>query len=282
MNTVSQPLATGFGFPEGPRWRDGLLWFSDHHDGLVRALDREGCVVEQFAVPGNPSGLGWLPDGDLVVVSMANRCLYRRQWGELVPYADLSGVHPAASNDMVVDPLGRAWVGNIGFDYFSGEAPRSTCIARVDRAGRVVAAADDLHCPNGAVVTADGATLIVAESFARRLTAFAIAANGSLGQRRLWADLGQQLPDGICLDAEGHIWVAIPLSQAVLRLAPGGEVVERVTTENGNPYACVLGGEDGRSLYICCAPDHVPAATREGRGGRIDVARVTVPGAGSP
>lgn len=282
MSTVGRPLATGFCYPEGPRWRDGLLWFSDQHDGHVYALDAQGRVVERFAVPGRPSGLGWLPGGDLLVVSMEHRCLYRRENDALHPYADLRGVHPADSNDMVVDASGRAWVGNIGFDYFGGESVRSTCIARVDPDGRVAAVAHDLYCPNGTVIGADGESLIVAETFAMRLTAFAIAADGSLSQRRIWADLDGRSADGICLDAEGHVWAAIPLSQAVLRIAPGGAIVDQVQVEHANPYACALGGADGRTLHICCAPDHDAAVTRERRGGRIDTARVAVPGAGSP
>lgn len=282
MPNTAQPFAQGFCYPEGPRWHDGLLWFSDQHDGHVRALDSKGKTVVEFSVPGRPSGLGWLPGGDLLIVSMERRCLFRRHNGKLIDYADLRAVHPADSNDMVVDREGRAWVGNIGFDFYGGEAMRNTAIAKVDGDARVTLAADDLCCPNGTVIAADGQTLIIAESLAHRLTAFTLNPEGQLVDRRLWADLGEDVPDGICLDSEGCVWAAVPFSQAVIRVAEGGEILERVSIEGANPYACVLGGEDGKTLYICCAPDHDPEITRARRGGRIDVARVDVSSAGSP
>jgi len=279
----ARTIASGFAFPEGPRWHDDSLWFADQHDGVVRRLSAAGVIIEQFEVPGGPSGIGWLPDGDLLVVSMHERRLYRRRAGQLELHAELASVHPHHSNDMVVDRHGRAYVGNIGFDFHAGQELRATAIALVHADGSVEVAAGDLVCPNGTVITPDGRTLIIAESLAQRLTAFSIDAEGRLHDRRLFADLAEAgVPDGICLDAEGCVWVAAPFAQAALRLRAGGEIVERVVVEGANPYACMLGGVDRRELYLCCAPDHDPARTVALRGGRIDVARVSVPGAGWP
>jgi sugar lactone lactonase YvrE len=282
MDYRANTLIGGFAFPEGPRWHNNQLWFADHHDGCVRRVNAEGALIEQFTVPGNPSGLGWLPNDDLIVVSMQERCLYRRRDGVLTHYADLSPWHAFHSNDMVVDKLGRCYVGNVGFNYYQGEQPRATNMVLVASDGSAELAAADLQCPNGTVVTADGRTLIVAETFAKRLSAFNIDANGRLTGRRIFAELGEHMPDGICLDTEGCIWVAVPDSAVVLRVRDGGEIVDRVLIDNGNPLACVLGGADRRTLYICCAPHYDAKETLRLRGGRIDVAQVAVPGVGSP
>jgi sugar lactone lactonase YvrE len=277
-----ETIASGFAFPEGPRWHDNSLWFSDHHDGCVRRIDERGNLIEQFDVPGAPSGMGWLPDGDLLVVSMWERSLYRRRNGVLTPHADLSPWHSFQSNDMVVDAGGRAYVGNVGFDYSSGEAPRPTHMVLVDRDGNARLAAADLECPNGTVVSPDGRTLIVAESFGHRLTAFTIDSDGGLSGRRLFAALDGHVPDGICLDAEGCVWVASPYSHSVLRVRDGGEIVDRLTTEDTQPFACMFGGADRKTLFLCCAPHHAKEETLRLRGGRIDAVRVAIPGAGLP
>lgn len=279
MTARTRTIADGFVYPECPRWRDGLLWFADQHDGVAYAIDGSGARRDQFAVPGGPSGIGWLPDGDLVIVSMEEKRLYRRRGGALTPYADLSGVHVFHSNDMVIDGAGRAYVGNIGFDFNAGETPVTTTLALVAPDGETKLAADGLMCPNGAVITPDGKTLIVAESLAHRLTAFDIAADGSLSNRRLFAGLDNHVPDGICLDAEGAVWAASPYARAVLRVDQAGRIAEEITIPDANPYACMLGGADARDLFICCAPHHDPAVTRAARGGRIDVARVAAPAA---
>lgn len=274
MSHSPRTIASGFAYPEGPRWHDGLLWFSDQHEGSVFALDPAGHVRDRFTVPGGPSGLGWLPNGDLLVISMEDRLLLRRRpSGELTVHADLKSVHPSYSNDMIVDASGRAYAGNVGFNFYTGEAPRTTCIAAIAPDGSVSIAADDLSLPNGSVITPDGKTLIVAETMGFRLTAFDIDADGGLSNRRLFADLGQHAPDGICLNSNGDVWVAVPWAQTVMLVRAGGEIVAQVPIENGNPYACMLGGEDGRDLYICCAPDHSPENTLRLRGGRIDVIR---------
>jgi len=278
----AKTLAGGFAFPEGPRWHAGQLWFADQHDAKVQVLDPDGTVAETFDVPGRPSGMGWMPNRDLIVVSMLERRLYRRHGGELRPYADLSAVHPFQSNDMVVDGKGRAYVGNIGFDFENGAAPATTAMALVAPDGTVSVAATDLMAPNGTVISADGRTLIVAESMAHRLTAFDIAADGTLSGRRVFAELGDHVPDGICLDGEGCVWIASCYAGAVLRVQAGGQILDRVPIEGANPYACMLGGEDGHTLFICCATHHEPKLTREVRGGRIDVARAPAPAAGRP
>ena len=281
--TQARTIAAGFAFPEGPRWHEGRLWFSDQHAGEVVVLDPDGTVAERFAVPGGPSGMGWMPDGALLVTSMHERRLYRRAAdGQLVAHAELAAFHPGHSNDMVVDATGRAYAGNIGYDFNGGEDPRATCLVAVAPDGTVSVAADALDCPNGTVITPDGKTLIIAESMANRLTAFTVADDGTLLDRRIFAQLGDHIPDGICLDAEGAIWAASPYSGQVIRVRDGGEIVDSVTIDGAKPYACMLGGNDGRDLFVCCAGDHDPAVTMRQRAGRIDVARVTIPGAGRP
>lgn len=283
MTASVRTIAGEFVYPECPRWHDGQLWFADQHDGLVHVLSGDGTRKESFAVPGGPSGMGWLPGGDLLVVSMHDRKLYRRgPDNKLVLHADLSGVHPFHSNDMVVDSEGRAYVGNIGFDFYAGEQPAPTVLAVVAPDGQVNIAAGGLMCPNGAVISADGTVLIIAESMAARLTAFDIRADGSLSNRRKFAAIDGHVPDGICLDAEGHVWAASPYEKTVLRVSPAGEIVDRVVIEDGNPYACMLGGADGRDLFICVAPHHDPEVTVKLRGGRIDVVRAPAAGAGRP
>lgn len=277
----SRVLLSGLRFPEDPRWRDGRLWFSDMHDGRVIALGDAGQAETILTLDDEPSGLGWLPDGRLLVVSVRERKLLRREPdGRLALHADLSSVLPFNANDMVVDASGRAYVGNFGFDLNAGERPKPTTLALVHPDGRVAVAADDLSFPNGAVITPDGRTLILAETLAARLTAFDIAADGTLSKRRLWAQLDKAVPDGICLDAEGAIWVASPISQAFLRVREGGEIAERIGIET-NAYACMLGGADRRTLFLCTAEQHDPAKTGTRRG-RIEAVEVDVPGVGLP
>ena len=282
MVTAASCFSRGYAFPEGPRWHGGSLWFSDQHDGLVRRLGPAGEVLEEFRVPGDPSGLGWMPNGELLVVSMHERRVYRRHEGALQVWADLRALHPGPSNDMVVDAEGRAYVGNIGFDFANGETPCTTAVALVQADGSVELACDGLLCPNGSVISADGRTLIIAESLAFRLHAWTRDADGRLGNHRVFAEFTDgSIPDGICLDAEGCVWVATA-GPSVLRVREGGEILERIDIENGKAYACMLGGADRRDLFICVAPDHQHAVTLRERGGRIDLARVRVPGSGLP
>jgi sugar lactone lactonase YvrE len=270
----------GLRFPEGPRWRAGRLWFSDMHAGRVLALDPEGGVETVAEVPAMPSGLGWLPDGRLLVVSMTDRRLLRLDPGGLVAVADLSPFATFHANDMVVDGAGRAYVGNFGFDLFARvpRVPANLVLVHPDGVAEV--AAGDLLFPNGAVITPDGRTLVVAESLGARLTAFDVEPDGRLVRRRVWAELAGAVPDGICLDAEGAIWVASPASRELVRVREGGAVARRIRTET-HPIACMLGGPERRTLFVCTATAFEPAETGSCQG-RIEAAEVEVPGAGWP
>ena len=274
--TQVQTLIDGLLFPECPRWHNDELWFSDMHGEMVYRLDADGTVLQTLAVPGEPAGLGWLPDGDLLVVCMKENRLYRYADGELRVYADLGDIHPGQSNDMVVDAQGNAYIGNFGFDIHAGADPCPTALARVSNEGMVTEAADDLLFPNGMVISEDGKTLVVAETFAAQLSAYSIATDGSLGNKRVWAALGEYIPDGICLDAEGCIWVAACTNHACIRVREGGEILDTVDTGEVNPFACMLGGSDGKRLFMCNALDSAPDVTRETRSGRIDYMDVAV------
>ena len=274
-------LIDGLAFGEGPRWHEGRLWFSDMHQHQVVTVDEAGKTEVQFEVAHRPSGLGWLPDGRLLVVSMTDRKVLLFEDGVLHQHADLRSSATWHCNDMVVDSQGRAYVGNFGFDLDGQEPPHKTNLALVDAEGGVSIAAEELSFPNGMVITPDGRTLVVGESFAACLTAFDIAADGSLSNRRTWAQLSGAVPDGICLDAEGAIWVASPVSSEVLRVREGGEVTHRVGLDR-QAYACMLGGADGRTLFICSARSSGPEETVKELAGRIETVRVDVPHSGLP
>ena len=278
----------GLAFGEGPRWRGEQLWFSDMHDERVlRFTPRTGELDDIAHVPAKPSGLGWDAGGALLIVSMDDRRLLR--WngggvGDLTELADLSSYTDRPINDMVVTADGRhAFIGGFGFDLHSGETPRTTVLLAVDTTtGAHRAVADGLSFPNGMVITPDGTTLIVGESMAAQLSAFTIETNGSLHERRVWAPLAPAFPDGICLDAEGCVWVASPGDRACVRVREGGEVVDRVSTGEQMAIACALGGDDGCTLFICTSRGIDPAKSRERRTGRIEAVTVEVPGTGSP
>ena len=274
-------VVDGLTFPEAPRWRDGKLWFSDFYSHRVLTVDLAGKVETVADVPQRPSGLGWTPDGHLLVVSMLDRRLLIFDGVRSRVVADLSALATGPCNDMVVDAAGRAYVGNFGFDRHRGEPPRTTCIARVDPDGRVVRAADDLHFPNGTVITPDGKTLIVGETLAHRLTAFAIDATGELSNRRLFAQLDGCFPDGICLDAEGAVWVADARNPRVIRVFDGGRIDRTISTGERCAFACMLGGPDRRTLFVCTNTGSGPAMADK-TDGRIEAIRVDVPGAGWP
>ena len=276
-------IAGGLAFAEGPRWHDGALWWSDMHGGVVQRFVG-GAVETVCPVPGRPSGLGWLPDGRLLVVSMIDRRVLRREPdGSLVVHADLAALAPRRCNDMVVDAHGRAYVGNFGFeidaDLGLAEPPTPTVVVRVDPDGAATIVADDLMFPNGTVITPDGGTLIVAETYRACLTAFAVAADGALSNRRCWARLDDSIyPDGICLDAAGAVWVASPSTREVVRVTGGGTVTDRLATGQ-RAFACALGGDDGRTLFICVADSHDRNRQRTQRNGRIVAFEVAVAGA---
>jgi sugar lactone lactonase YvrE len=276
-----QLLLTGLVFPEGPRWHRDKLWFSDMHGYRVMTVDLAGRSEEVVEVAGQPSGLGWTPDGKLLVVSMTDRRLLRLEAEGLVEVADLAALASFHCNDMVVDEQGRAYVGNFGFDLDGqGEFAKAALIL-VEPDGRARIAADDLAFPNGSVITPDGRTLIVAESFAARLTAFEIGSDGSLGGRREWAKLTGAVPDGICLDAEGAVWVASPVSNEVLRIREGGEVLDRIPTLQ-SAIACMLGGPGRRTLFVLSSDGTDPEQLKAAPTGRIEIVEVAIPGAGLP
>lgn len=268
-------------FGEGPRWHDGRLWFSDFYTHSVIAMDSAGRAKTMLTVPRQPSGLGWMPDGTLLVVSMLDQMLMKWVGGQLIKHADLSAHAVGPCNDMVVDAKGRAWVGNFGFDLFGGEAARTTCIVRVDPDGAVTRAADDLAFPNGTIVMPDGRTLVIGETRGNRLTAFDIQADGTLSNRRVWAQFDDVFPDGICLDAEGAIWVADPRGRRVVRVFEGGRVERTIALVDRGAYACMLGGDDRRTLYVVTNSASGPNVAQQ-RSGRIEAIRVDVPGAGLP
>ena len=274
-------LVDGLTFPEGPRWHDGRLWFSDFYSHRVLAVDAGGKLETIVEVPQQPSGLGWTRDGKLLIVSMLDRKLLRLDGTALSTVADLSAFAGGPCNDMVVDRQGRAYVGNFGFDRHKGEAQRATCIVRVDPDGHLTKAADDLMFPNGTVITPDGKTMIVGETFAHRLTAFDIAADGTLSNQRLWARVEGCYPDGICLDAEGAIWVSDPFGHRLLRVFEGGHIAQEIPLAPRGAYACMLGGDDRRTLFVCTNSGSGPAMADK-RDGRIETLRVDVPGAGWP
>ncbi len=272
----------GLAFGEGPRWHDGRLWFSDMHAHRVVALAESGATETIVEVAAQPSGLGWDPHGRLLVVSMTDRRLLRVDGGVLTTVADLYALAPFHCNDMVVAADGRAYIGNFGFDLDNRATPCSTNLISVASDGTPRVEADDLQFPNGMVITPDGNTLIVGESMGGRLTAFDIGVNGTLSNRRLWAQLEGAVPDGICLDAQGAIWLACPLSNRVLRVAEGGAVLDEISTGDRGAFACMLGGADRSTLYVCTASSSHPAKTVELMSGCIEAARVDVPGAGLP
>jgi sugar lactone lactonase YvrE len=271
-------LLDGLVFPECPRWHDGRLWFSDMHDRKVWAATEEGHAELVIETTDMPAGLGWLPDGRLLLVAMQERKLLRLDPDGLVEVADLSALAPFHCNDMVVDRSGRAYIGNFGFDVDAGEDPISTTLVCVEPDGEAWVVVEQLLFPNGAVITDGGHTLVVAESFGQRLSAYSIHPDGSLSDARVWADLRPNVPDGICLDADGAIWVADPINNGVMRVIQGAGPVGWIPTGRG-AYGCVLGGADGRNLYVCTADSSNPARTLAQRTGHIEVMRVDVPAA---
>ncbi|HVN39814.1 MAG TPA: SMP-30/gluconolactonase/LRE family protein [Myxococcota bacterium] len=281
MDTKAEVLLDGLAFPEGPRWHDDRLFFSDMHDLRVRTVDLRGRSEVVVEVPRAPSGLGWLPDGRLLVVSMEDRRVLRLEPQGLVLHADLSRLASYHCNDMVTDARGRSYVGNFGFDLHAQAPQKDAEIVLVEADGRARVVAKEMRFPNGTVITPDGRTLIVGESAAARLTAFDIGADGSLGNRRVWAQLERAVPDGICLDAEGCVWVASPLGQEMLRVERGGRVTHRVQVSR-RAIACMLGGPGRATLFCATSESFEPAACRAARRGAIEVARVDVGGAGFP
>jgi sugar lactone lactonase YvrE len=251
---VAEPrvLLSGIAFGESPRWHDGRLWFSDWATGEVIAVDLAGASEVIARVPSFPFCLDFLPDGRLLVMSGGDgRLLSRRRDGSLVTHADLRSLGRYPWNEVVADRRGNVWVNNIGFDFPGGAvAPGTIALVRPD--GSVGEAAGGVEFPNGMVVTPDDATLILAESYGKRLTAFDIGSDGSLSNRRVWADLDGGCPDGVCLDASGAVWYADVPNRRCVRVQQGGQVLDTIAIDRGC-FSCALGGSDGKTLFIVAA-----------------------------
>jgi len=290
MEMKTTVLVDDLKFPEGPRWREGKLWCCDLFAQQIVRVDLQGGVETVVELPDTPTSFGWTPEGRLLVVSAFARRLLRLEKDGLVQVADLSGLVSYPCNDMVVDGQGRAYIGNMGYDFSDPQAaPKPGPILLVTPEGRARVVADGLAFPNGMVITPDGQTLIVAESHSARLTAFNIEPDGSLLHSRVWAqfeDRGdngahedQIVPDGICLDAEGAVWIASPNTRDVLRVREGAEITQRIPLDT-IPLACMLGGPERRTLFITTTESLDPSDSKAI--GRIETIQVEVPGAGLP
>ena len=285
-------LAEGIFFGEAPRWHEGRLWFSDFYAHAVKSVSLSGDLRTEFEIDDQPSGLGWMPDGSMLVVGMTKRQVLRRAGdGTIAVHADLSNLATYHCNDMVVDEDGRAFVGNFGFNLDEAMATQSVedvianhqtaKLACISPSGTVRVAADDMHFPNGSVITPDGRTLIVGETVGFCLTAFDIGSDGSLSNRRVWAPTLPRIPDGICLDASGAVWFANPMAGECVRIAEGGEVLEVVETGQ-ICFACMLGGDDGKTLFMLTADSSDAHVASQKPTGRIVACRVDVGRAGLP
>lgn len=298
MSSTLTTVLSDLTFLEGPRWHDGRIWVSDFYSHRVLSAQADGSDVRVEAeVPAQPSGLGWLPDGRLLIVSMRDQQLLRRETdGTLVTHADLQGVLNEKLNDMVVDEHGRAYVGAFGFDLMGGAPMQHSAIVRVDPDGTIETVADDLWFPNGMVITADG-QLLVAESFGNRVSAFAISDDGKLEPRRDWAKFGPEptttsvaeaqtqlavVPDGVSGAADGTLWVADAGGNRVIRVRAGGEIVEEISAGEAGVFACALGGDDGKTLFLCTAPDFHEEARSQASEAALLAVRVSVGHAGLP
>jgi sugar lactone lactonase YvrE len=275
-------LLDGLLLPECPRWHDDRLWFSDVHDGRVWAMTEEGQAEPMVRVVDQAGGIGFLPDGRLLVVSMLGRALLRLDRDGLTEVVDLDRFSPYPWKDLVVTADGRAYIGNYGHDAGRGEEPKGAPMVCVEPDGEAWVVAEQLLFPNGAVVhPGDGRTpvLLVAESFGQRISAYDLEPDGSLSAPRVWADLRPNVPDGMSLDASGAVWVADPVFNGVMRVEHEQGVVQWLSTGNQSAYGCALGGSDGRTLYVCTGRSTDPAKTGDLRSGRIEAARVAVPAA---
>ena len=278
-----QTLMSGIMFGESPRWHEDRLWFCDWGAQELLALDPAGPSEVILRIRSFPFSIDWLADGRLLVVSANDRLLLRREPdGSLVTHADLGVLSAFPWNEIVVDGRGNAYVNNIGFDLAAGGQPAPGTLALVTPDGSAREVADGVEFPNGMVVTADNATLILAESYANRLTAFDIAADGSLSNRRVWADLGDGVPDGICLDREQAVWYADVPNKRCVRVREGGEVLQTVELDRGC-FACMLGGSQGRTLFMVARTWEGPASMSDSaRTGQVLAVEAPAAGAGWP
>ncbi|MDQ1495642.1 MAG: hypothetical protein QOG69_2125 [Actinomycetota bacterium] len=289
-------LHGGGAFFEAPRWWQGSWYVSDFFKHDVLRIGADGSVEGVAVVGGQPSGLGWMPDGSLLIVSMNDRRVLRR-WpdGSVTEHANLDALISGPANDMVVDALGGAYVSSFGFDYYGGASPRATRIIRVDPDGSARMVGTEVAAPNGMVISEHGSTLIAAETLGARLSAWTISASGDLTDHRIWAQLGPApvldapdtvfgaafAPDGCALDAEGDVWVADALHGRVCRVAPDGRVVDQRAAPDGlGAYACALGGTDGKTLAICVSSSFLQGPCLAARDAALVAVEVEVPGAG--
>lgn len=267
-------LANSFCFGEGPRWFEGLLWFSDMLGEAVHTVNLRGDLTTLPLAGHAPSGLGFRPDGSLLITSTEQRQVLVYDGETVTTLADLSDTVPASLGDMVVDDLGRAYVGSQAFE--------GGVIVRVDADGTTTVVAEDLDFPNGMAITPDRTTLIVAESIGRRLTALSIGADGVLSDRRIFADGLDGPPDGICLDAEGGVWVSMTMAGQFERIVEGGTVTDRIDMGERTPIACMLGGPQRRTLFLLSSTDAYPQRLIGTKLSRLDAVTVDIPGAGLP
>lgn len=298
MTATLTTVLSDLTFLEGPRWHDGRIWVSDFYSHRVLSARADGSDLRVEAeVPTQPSGLGWLPDGRLLIVSMRDQRLLRREAdGTLVTHADLQGLLSEKLNDMVVDAQGRAYIGAFGFDLMGGASMQRSGIVRVDPDGTLDPVADGLWFPNGMVITEDG-QLLVAESFGNRISAFAISDDGKLGPRRDWAKFGPEpattvvaeaqtqlavVPDGMSGAADGTLWVADAGGNRAVRVREGAEIVEEISAGEAGVFACALGGDDGKTLFLCTAPDFHEEARSQAREAALLSTPVSVGHAGMP
>ncbi|WP_322047437.1 SMP-30/gluconolactonase/LRE family protein [Paraburkholderia sp. J67] len=291
-------VAEGFTYLEGPRWYKGMLWFVDFYSYGVYCMKHDGSVNKVVDIEQQPSGLGWLPDGRMLVVSMKDRRVMRLENdGKLVVHADIWDHCGGHANDMVVARNGNAYVGNFGFDLMGGASHKDTGLVLIRPDGSSQKVAEGLAFPNGSVITPDGKKLIVNELFGNRISQFDIRPDGTLGPRRDFANFGELgdepdvgirlqrakvIPDGLALDAEGAVWFADTINRRAVRVAEGGKILDEVSTAPDGVFAVALGGEDGKTLFMCAAPDWDEGARKVAREGRMLSTRVSVGHAGTP
>jgi sugar lactone lactonase YvrE len=277
-----RPFAEGIGFGEGPRWHDEALWLSDIVGRQILRVTTEGRLQKVLDTPGEPSGLGWLPDGGLLVVQMDEHEVWLHAQGKFRRYSGTAPMSRAKLNDMVVDRNGRAWVSNLGFDY-EHEAPRPTNLICVDPGGHAWIAAEELWCPNGMAIDDTGELLFVGQSASREVLEFAIGPKGVLKHRRVFGTLPEgAVCDGLCVDRAQALWIASPVTHEFLRMERGGRITHRVPTGERHAIACVLGGPGRRTLYCVTSATMSLRAARGTRDGRVEQVEAPVAGAGIP
>lgn len=304
MNNELKLLADNLFFSEGPRWHKGKFWFSDFYQNAVFCINESGNVEKVVDIPNQPSGLGWLPNDDLLIVSMNDQKLMKLSNGNLSIHSDLSHLTSYTCNDMVVDADGHAYIGNFGTTKHNVDVV-PTCLIHVSPDGKASIAAENLEFPNGTVITPDGKQIILGETYAGRLTSFDINPDKTLSNRKIWAQMMPtyifyitkvrrflkhkatedtypiRVPDGICLDEEMGIWVASPTTSEVFRIENGGKVTDSIKTPQ-RAFACMLGGKDLKTLYISTADTSTPEIASVNKTGKIYTTRVDIPGAGWP